>query len=267
MIRFSFIIPCYNEEKYLARCLDSIFNQTYGRQKYEVILIDDGSTDRSMEIAARYNVKLLATNVQGFNAGGARNMGLDVAQGEYILLLDADDYLDNDKVLADLDQQIHGEDVVFVKVKKLEGNVETVLEEDSTLSLDEQIYQSSNFCVTLKCFKRALVSDIRYQPNCYHEDISFVMELMCKARTELYFNKIFNVYFRDGTATTDHYSIKKALDFTKQVLEYLRLVEKYPNRLNALQIRIKNENYPKKIEKLCAAALNNTNYSYKQFLE
>lgn len=266
-MRFSFIIPCYNEEKYLARCLDSIFNQTYDRQKYEVILIDDGSTDRSMEIASRYNVKLLATKVQGFNAGGARNMGLDVAQGEYILLLDADDYLENDKVLADLDQQIHGEDVVFVKVKKLAGKVATVLEEDSTLSLDEQIYRSSNFCVTLKCFKRTLVGDIRYQPKCYHEDISFVMELMCKAQTALYFSKIFNVYFRDGTATTDHYSIKKALDFTKQVLEYLRLVEKYPNRLNALQIRIENENYPKKIEKLCAAALNNAHYSYKQFLE
>ena len=90
---------------------------------------------------------------------------------------------------------------------------------------------------------------------------------MCKAQSARYFNGIFHVYFRDGAATTDNYSIRKALDFTKQVLEYLYLVEKYPHRLSALQKRIKNENYEQKIAKLCKSALDDTHYSYKQFLE
>ena len=265
MVRFSLIIPFCNEEKYLARCLDSVFQQTYDKNNYEVILIDDGSTDNSVAIAAQYPVQLLATKVKGFNTGGARNLGFDHAQGEYIILLDADDYLASDTVLADLDRQINGAEVVFVKVKKVDGKQVTILEENARLSLDEQIYQSSNFCLTLKCFQRALISDIRYQPNCYHEDIAFVMELMCKAQKAAYFDDIFFVYWRDGTAVTVQYSLRKALDFTKQVLEYLYLIEKYPQRFAALKARIQNEHYDQKITKLCTWALDKTACNYQQF--
>ena len=93
-IKISVIIPIYNTSKYLTECLDSIMNQTF--RGFEIIMIDDGSTDRSYEIALDYKKKddrfiLIRTDNRGQSA--ARNMGLDNAKGEYIYFLDSDDYL------------------------------------------------------------------------------------------------------------------------------------------------------------------------------
>ena len=117
MYKFSIIIPNYNEEKYIKRCLDSIFNQTMNKGKYEVIVIDDGSTDKSIEIIKQYDVKLLNSNRLG--AGGARNKGLDIASGKYIILLDGDDYLYENDVLEKLDKKLDNQDIVFVKYKQI----------------------------------------------------------------------------------------------------------------------------------------------------
>lgn len=90
----SVIIPVYNVEKYLHRCLDSVIEQTY--KNLEVILIDDGSTDHSGEICDDYAAKDVRIHVihqenQGVSA--ARNKGLDTAKGEYIAFVDSDDYI------------------------------------------------------------------------------------------------------------------------------------------------------------------------------
>ena len=96
MYKYSVIIPNYNKEKYVKECLDSIFNQTLSKDMYEVIVIDDGSTDNSLDIIKNYDVKLLRTNRK--RAGGARNVGIDAAQGEYIIFVDSDDYLYSNEV-------------------------------------------------------------------------------------------------------------------------------------------------------------------------
>ena len=88
------IIPVYNVEKYLQRCLDSVIAQTY--QNLEIICIDDGSTDCSGEICEQYaikdeRVKVFHQENQGVSA--ARNKGLDMASGEYIAFVDSDDYI------------------------------------------------------------------------------------------------------------------------------------------------------------------------------
>lgn len=88
------IVPVYNVEKYLVRCLDSIINQTY--QNLEIILVNDGSTDNSGEICRRYaqndsRIRLFTQENQGLSA--ARNTGLDHMKGEYIVFVDSDDYI------------------------------------------------------------------------------------------------------------------------------------------------------------------------------
>lgn len=93
----SIIVPIYNVEKYLVRCLDSILSQTINN--YEVILIDDGSTDNSSTICDKYvksynNFQVLHKKNQGL--GFARNSGLDLARGKYIYFLDGDDYIEKD---------------------------------------------------------------------------------------------------------------------------------------------------------------------------
>ena len=89
MPKFSIIIPVYNVEKYLKKCLESVFNQTY--KDYEVIVVNDGTKDKSMKIVDKYEVTTIYQENQGLSA--ARNTGVRYAKGEYILFLDSDDYI------------------------------------------------------------------------------------------------------------------------------------------------------------------------------
>ncbi len=98
--QISVIIPCYNQEKYIAECLDSILMQTF--TDYEVIIIDDGSTDNSIQIINKYKEKFTQLNIiQQRNQGvvNARNIGISCAKGIYILPLDADDIIDKNLLL------------------------------------------------------------------------------------------------------------------------------------------------------------------------
>lgn len=90
----SIIIPIYNSERYLARCLDSVLNQTY--QFTELILIDDGSLDKSGEICDQYalidsRIKVYHNSNQG--ASASRNFGLSMANGDYVSFIDSDDWI------------------------------------------------------------------------------------------------------------------------------------------------------------------------------
>lgn len=265
MFRFSIIIPNYNEEKYISRCLESIFNQTINKKKYEVIVIDDGSTDNSTEIIKKYNVKLLYSNRLG--TGGARNKGLEIAKGEYIILLDGDDYLYKNDVLERLDKELNNEDIVFVKYKQVLGNQEKQIEENKAYTLGEQIYKSCYFCCTLKCFKKQLTEGVRYKDRSYHEDIAFTLELMCKANSFLYFDDIMYIYYKEeNTSTVDNYNVRKALDFTIQTLEYLYLADKYKDKKEFIIKRIEQSKYESKISKLIDWVKNDRSYTYKEFL-
>ena len=89
----SVIVPIYNTEKYLNRCVDSIINQTY--KDLEVILVNDGSTDGSLAICREYEKKDVRVKVVNKENGGlssARNAGLDVSSGDYVTFVDSDDF-------------------------------------------------------------------------------------------------------------------------------------------------------------------------------
>ena len=96
----SIIIPCYNTSATLERCFNSIYHQTIEFDRLEIIFVDDLSTDdtylKIKQLAAKYphSVKAFQVKKKGY-AGGARNVGIDQALGEYIFFMDADDYLDS----------------------------------------------------------------------------------------------------------------------------------------------------------------------------
>ena len=97
MIRLSYIIPCYNVEAFIAECLDSLFAQDLSPDDYEVICVDDCSTDRTREIIQEFqrghsNLRLLE-QPRNLSQAAARNRALDVAQGDYVWFIDSDDYL------------------------------------------------------------------------------------------------------------------------------------------------------------------------------
>src|ERR1700722_9877011 len=92
----SIIIPCYNAERWVQEAVESCLNQSY--PNIEIIVVDDGSTDRSLEILRRYGPRIKLKS--GPNRGGnvARNQGFALSSGRYIQYLDADDYLEPDKI-------------------------------------------------------------------------------------------------------------------------------------------------------------------------
>ena len=108
----SIIIPVYNAKLYIERCIQSICNQTYS--KIEIILVDDGSTDGSSDICdqiERKDQRIKVIHCKNGGAASARNRGLDLAQGEYIMFVDSDDYIDLQlcQVLLDNLKRYHAE--------------------------------------------------------------------------------------------------------------------------------------------------------------
>jgi len=95
MVKLSFIIPCYNAEKYISRCLDSIYNQDIPESEFEVICVNDCSPDNMREIILEYQTQhnnlILIEHTENKRQGGARNTGLKNAKGEYIWFVDSDD--------------------------------------------------------------------------------------------------------------------------------------------------------------------------------
>lgn len=164
----SVIIPIYNVEKYLRQCLESVINQNY--REYEVILVNDGSTDSSKKIAIEFcekynNIKFIDKVNGGLSS--ARNAGLEVANGEYIVFIDSDDYIRSD-YLEKLYQSISQNDsdisicnLVKVYEKKGEeekGNLDVNCTKwYSNVDVLKMIFEGKIFCYAWdKIYKKSL---------------------------------------------------------------------------------------------------------------
>ena len=107
--KVSVIIPNYNNGEYICECLDSIMKQNY--KNIEVIVIDDGSSDDSVKLISKYDVKL----IKQFNSNGsiARNRGIEISSGDYLLFLDSDDVLNDENTISDMVKDIDGYDLLI----------------------------------------------------------------------------------------------------------------------------------------------------------
>ena len=119
MLKVSIIVPIYNMEQYLNRCLESIINQTY--ENIEIILINDGSKDNSLEICKNYAKKdnrIMIIDQKNSGVSSARNSGLDKATGEYLAFVDPDDWIDKDGIEKMVDFALkHKCDIAFFDYK------------------------------------------------------------------------------------------------------------------------------------------------------
>lgn len=128
----SVIVPVYNAEKYLNKCIESVLNQSYELKKIQLILINDGSQDNSLEICNQYAEKhdsILVINQENQGVSGARNAGIKAAEGKYIMLLDSDDSISANTVenlLHFFDEHYDEVDLVTYPMYSIKNNEETL---------------------------------------------------------------------------------------------------------------------------------------------
>ncbi len=137
-LKISVIVPAYNAEKTLHRCVDSILAQTF--EDFELILVDDGSKDSSGRICDEYAAKDSRIRVVHKSNGGvssARNAGLDIASGEYVAFIDSDDYIDNDYLLS---FTRYNADLIVSGAKTISNNKTITIQSHS---LNGSIFKSS----------------------------------------------------------------------------------------------------------------------------
>ncbi len=246
MCKFSIVIPNYNKEKYIGECLDSVFNQDIEKDKYEVIVVEDGSNDNSLEIIKRYPVKIFYTNRK--RAGGARNLGIENAKGEYVVFLDSDDYLASTDVLSKLDKKANGQDVIALPFIKDNFGTRTLVKDEFT-DMGERIQKTKLLACTVRCCKRELLENVRFTEYIAYEDVCFSLETLCKCKTYDYFEEPFFVYRKvKDSNTTQEVSGVIMTDLMQELSKMYYLCFKYPKyKLNILG-RIKADRLPLRLE-------------------
>lgn len=210
MVDFSIIIPIYNAEKTLRKCLDSICEQTF--ENYEVILIDDGSTDQSLSICQRYEIQNKKFRVHHQNNAGpsaARNAGLDKAEGKWICFVDSDDCIDASYLQDIWDvAQNYDADIVFIGHNKVNesGMKEAFLPGEvmeTNIKTALALSEHDMFGYTwIKAFCRDSIKEIRFDASLnLFEDEVFTCQVLPNCRHIGVVNKpIYNYNVGDGSS-------------------------------------------------------------------
>lgn len=180
-MKLSIIVPVYNAEKYLEKCLDSLVNQTM--DDYEVILVNDGSKDSSQSIidsyVNQYPELIRAVTVENGGQGRARNIGIDMARGAYIGFVDSDDW-----VASDMFEKLYTA-VVEDDADMAVCDTVQCFDDGSEVYLPMSRFESAMEITTAvwnKLFKKELVEGIRFPEGLWYEDAEFVIKTMlgCK---------------------------------------------------------------------------------------
>lgn len=191
----SIIIPVYNAEKYLKKCLNSIFNQSY--KKIEVICINDGSSDRSLDILEEYkNIfkeNLIIKTIKNSGQANARNLGMDIAKGEFIMFVDSDDYIDQFMVETLIKKQLENDaDMVVCNIERIfdgnfknsvkKFNYDTILNINELTSIDvhPEIICFLTVAPYAKLIKRSFINEnnISFIKGYIYEDLVFTQNIL-----------------------------------------------------------------------------------------
>lgn len=196
-MKISIIIPVYNCEEYVANCLDSILNQTY--QNFEIIIVNDGSTDRSSEICNKYvqrDMRVSIIHQCNHGVSHARNTGLEVASGDVISFIDADDTLEPDMYELLIENMIkYDADISHCGFNRVESGHIKPLHDTKKVCVQnsEQAINSLlrgdlfNGALWNKIFKTQIITDLTLREELkINEDILFCFEAFRKSRQSVF---------------------------------------------------------------------------------
>lgn len=245
----SVIVPIYNVEKYINKCIDSIINQTY--TNLEIILVDDGSPDNCGKICDEYAKKDNRIKVIHKENGGlsdARNVGIKNAKGMYITVVDSDDYIEQKYI-----------EILYKSIKENETDIaigsHKVIYENGTIidksTNEENVIESKNVLKRIlydegidlsawaKLYKKELFYSIQYPKDRLYEDAATTYKLIdASNKISIISKPIYNYMIRNNSITNNDFS-KKKMDLiisTEEMATYIK--EKYPDLEKATKRRL-----------------------------
>lgn len=233
--KISIIVPVYNLEKYIKKCLISLMNQTY--RNLEIIVVNDGSTDKTGEIISELSStdeRIICLNGGHKGVSHARNIALDCASGEYVSFVDGDDCITAD-CIQKLYDQITQKNVDIVvggtadydedgqKLSESKAGVEIIQDRDQFISAI--VLGNQYTCVSWgKLYKRSLIGDMRFDENIsLSEDLDFLFRLYTRVE-KVYYNSdiVYNWLYRNNSALHSAQCEKnyKSFEIYERLLKY-----------------------------------------------
>lgn len=213
----SVIIPVYNVEKYIEKCLNSVTAQTY--ENLEIVIVNDGSTDSSIvycEKCANDDNRIKILNKENGGLSDARNAGIDICTGNYICFVDSDDYLEKEAIERLLEKILkYNADIAIGNINKVYENGEIVEMDKLEMELltdKKKIYSNASKYVTAwgKLYRRELFSVLRYPKDKLHEDAYIVCDLLKNANKVVQVDYYgYNYLQREGSIMNSKFTVKR----------------------------------------------------------
>lgn len=229
MKKLSVIVPVYRAELYLARCVDSLLAQSV--EEYEIILVDDGSPDRSGALCDEYAKShpdiVRCLHIDNGGQGRARNRGIEIAEGEYLGFVDSDDWVEPSlyaKLLAAAERE--NADVVVCGIR-------TVRDDGVTASLP--VWQEGNPMASAgsacnKLFRRGAVGEIRFPEGLWYEDFAFSAKLLMRSQKTVFLPEDLYDYRIGQESTMNNENARKNLDMLEIMEDLREFTEREGNR-------------------------------------
>ena len=213
--KITVIIPMYNTEEYIERCIKSAINQTY--KNLEIIIVNDGSTDNSLQICERLKKeddRIKIINQENKGVSGARNTGLEAATGEYIGFIDSDDFLEEnmyEKLMGYIEE--YDADLASARAYMIDRNgilevshynnyVDSFVDEKSILK--SYVDGFLTIAVWDKLFKREVIGNVRFDSTVFCEDAKFVLDVCSKVNKVVCTSeRLYNHLRRTGNSITN----------------------------------------------------------------
>jgi len=252
MKKVSVIVPCYNSEEYLDIAIKSLVKQTY--RNIEIILLNDGSTDKTLDIMKSYDdERIVIIDKKNTGIGDTRNTGIRKSSGDYIMFLDSDDYYEEDtienmvKVLEENDaDMVVSNYYLNTQSKQLEIKFNDF--GVATLKEKPEILTGINYAPWNKIYKREVVSKAEFPTNIKYEDVPFVVKCLLNSN-RIAFTSGFNFHYvikKSGeTITRDErvFDIFKILDMVNIYFKDYDYIDKTGFNVKILMSYLKNSRF------------------------
>ena len=257
MPKISVIVPVYNVEKYLDRCLKSLLNQTM--KDIEIIVVNDGSTDKSEEIINKYIDKFKYLKKENGGLSSARNYGMKYANGEYIAFLDSDDYIEENmyQEMYNLAKKENADMVECDFLWEWENSKKIKYDKRRKYKNRNEMMKKPRSVVWNKIIKRKIIQEnkINFPEGIIYEDLQFFYKIIPYIKKISYSNKYFVHYTQRKNSISNNQTEKNEDIFIilNNIIQFYKernLYEKYQNELRYMCIRIMLGSSMKRILKI-----------------